>query len=381
MSAIQSCPVRDERVARAATQERRPPLPTRLPIREFEVHPWLRNPHLMTVAEYWPRNFSALSQATERLFEVEVGTRLLAKCHCHPMPRQHSTLVLVHGLEGSSESRSMLGIAEKAFKVGLNVLRVNQRNCGGTEHLTPTLYESGLSRDYRAILEELILRDRLPEIFFAGYSMGGNLVLKMAGALGAYSPQEFRGVCAVCPSLDLAASSAASDEPGSVLYRRYFLWNFKRRMRRKARLFPKRYRAVGLWRLRTMREWHEAITAPACGYRDAADYYDRASGLRVIDQIRVPTLILAAQDDPLIPFASFRDPGLPAIRSLRSPPRSMGGTADLFRLKLVMSASGPRRELWSFVCDAQKSRTAERRFLAAASPVQGPVAADNAATL
>jgi uncharacterized protein len=81
------------------------------------------------VAEYRPRNFSALTQATERLFEVELGTRLLAKCHWHPTQRQHPALVLVHGLEGSSESRSMLGIAEKAFTAGLNVLRVNQHNC------------------------------------------------------------------------------------------------------------------------------------------------------------------------------------------------------------------------------------------------------------
>ncbi|MGA8439092.1 MAG: alpha/beta fold hydrolase [Candidatus Sulfotelmatobacter sp.] len=279
-----------------------------LPVKEFEVHLWLGNPHLMTlVAEYWPRNLSALPPASERLFNVETGTQLLAKCHWQAMPPRHPTLVLVHGLEGSSESRYMLGIAEKAFAAGLNVLRVNQRNCGSTEHLTPTLYESGLSSDYRAVLEELIEKEHLPAIFYAGYSMGGNLGVKMAGEFGAHPPRELRGVCAVCPSLDLAASSAASDERTNLLYKWYFLWSFKRRLRRKAELFPERYHAVGLWRLHTMHQWHETITAPACGYRDAADYYYRASALRVIDQIRVPTLILAAQDDPIIPIASFRN--------------------------------------------------------------------------
>jgi predicted alpha/beta-fold hydrolase len=279
----------------------------RLPVREFEVHPWLGNPHLMTmVAEYWPRNLTALPQATERLFDVGAGTRLLAKCHWQAMPLRHPTLVLVHGLEGSSESRYMLGIADKAFAAGLNVLRVNQRNCGRTEHWTPTLSEAGLSRDYRVVLEELIEKDHLPEIFYAGYSMGGNLVVKMTGELGAYPPRELRAVCAVCPSLDLAASSDASDERTNILYKWYFLWSFKKRIRRKAKLFPDCYHVAGLWRLRTMREWHETITAPACGYHDAADYYYRASALRVIDQIRVPTLILAAQDDPIIPIASFR---------------------------------------------------------------------------
>jgi predicted alpha/beta-fold hydrolase len=198
-------------------------------------------------------------------------------------------------------------MTENAFTAGFNVLRLNQRNCGGTEHLTPTLYESGLSRDYRAVLEELITKDRLPEIFFVGYSMGGNLVVKMAGALGNYPPRELRGVCAVCPSLDLAASSDASSEPRNLLYKWRFLWSFKRRMRKKAQLFPERYHAVGLWRLRTMREWHEVITAPACGYRNADDYYFRASALRVVDQIRVPVLILAAQDDPIVPIASLRN--------------------------------------------------------------------------
>src|SRR5207248_11710069 len=95
---------------------------------------------------------------TERFFEVEPGTQLLAKCHWHKSRRRHPTLVLVHGLEGSSESPYMLGIAEKAFEAGFNVLRVNQRNCGGTEHLTPTLQNCGLSQDYRAILQELIDR-------------------------------------------------------------------------------------------------------------------------------------------------------------------------------------------------------------------------------
>src|SRR5258708_39618829 len=75
----------------------------------------------------------------------------------------------------------MLGLAERAFVAGWNAVRLNQRNCGGTESLTPTLYNSGLSGDFRAVLNELIARDSLPEIFFAGYSMGGNLVLKLAG--------------------------------------------------------------------------------------------------------------------------------------------------------------------------------------------------------
>lgn len=159
----------------------------------------------------------------------------------------------------------MLGIAEKAFEAGFNVLRLNLRNCGGTEHLTPTLQNSGLSSVYRSVLERLITRDALLEVFFAGYSVGGNLVLKMAGELGPDAPWELRGVCAVSPCVDLASYSN-----GSGLTRNFFYeWNFLRGLRntleKKAKLFLELYRVQAVERVRTLRGWHEAVTAPAGG--------------------------------------------------------------------------------------------------------------------
>jgi uncharacterized protein len=279
--------------------------------RPFVPHPLFRNAHVATVAAAcWPRDYSSLPAAGERLFEVGPGTRLLARCHWQEVPRRYSTLVLVHGLEGSSESPYMLGIAEKAFQAGFNVLRMNQRNCGGTEHLTPTLYNSGLSEDYRAVLLELITRDELPEVFFSGYSIGGNLVLKMAGEFAEHTPQELRGICAVSPCLDLASCADGSGQPRNLVYESYFLRSMRNRMQRKAKLFPERYQNDRFSRPRTLREWHDTVTAPEFGYRSAADYYTQASALRVIGQIRVPTLILTAQDDPLVPFASFRNAAL-----------------------------------------------------------------------
>src|SRR5580693_9893623 len=183
-------------------------------MKTFEPHPLLRNPHAQTlVSTFLPRRFPRLPRSVSRDFEIEPGTRIRGECHWQPVPRERPTLVLVHGLEGSSESGYMLGLAERAFVAGWNAVRLNQRNCGGTESLTPTLYNSGLSGDYRAVLAELIEKDSVPEIFFAGYSMGGNLVLKMAGDLGAAAPPELRGVCAVCPTLDLAACVDALDGP------------------------------------------------------------------------------------------------------------------------------------------------------------------------
>src|SRR2546425_3112738 len=123
----------------------------------------------------------------------------------------------------------MLGVADKAFAAGFHVVRMNQRNCGGTERLTTTLYNSGMSGDYRAVLEELAGRDAFEEIFFAGYSMGGNLVTKMAGEFGEAAPRELRGVCGVCPAIYLAACADALERRGDYfLLRRFFFPFFMR---------------------------------------------------------------------------------------------------------------------------------------------------------
>jgi uncharacterized protein len=273
---------------------------------KYSPHPWLKNPHAMTLAgSLWPRRAKRLPAAEERRFEVEPGTCLLAKCHWQPQRRECSTLVLVHGLEGSSESGYMRGLAERAFVSGFNVLRVNQRTCGGSEELTPTLYGSCLSGDYAAILRELVEGDRLPALFFAGYSMGGNLVLAMAGRLGADAPPELRGVCGVCPTIELSACVEALDRPSNRFYQRHFVRGLAARLRRKARLFPGKFSLDGLDRLRTVREFDGAVTAPHFGYRDAEDYYHQASACRVIQRIAVPTLIITAHDDPVVPFAIF----------------------------------------------------------------------------
>src|SRR3984893_3182304 len=277
----------------------------------FQPHPLTPNTHAQPfAAAFWPRRFPRLPRSTPREFETEPGTRIRGDCHWQSQPRERSTLVIVHGLEGSSESGYMLGLAERAFAAGWNAVRLNQRNCGGTESLTPTLYNSGLSGDYRAVLTELIERDSLPEIFFAGYSMGGNLVLKMAGELPSDAPRQLRGIAAVCPALELALCVDAVGLPSNFVYQGHFVRGLKDRMRRKAKLFPGKFDLGPMARVRTLREFDDVITATYCGFRDASDYYARSSALRVAGEIRVPTLVVTAQDDPFVPFASFSDPAI-----------------------------------------------------------------------
>jgi predicted alpha/beta-fold hydrolase len=200
----------------------------------------------------------------------------------------------------------MLGTAEHAWVAGFNAIRLNQRNCGGTENLTPTLYHSGLSGDIRAVILELIEHDRLPEIFAVGYSMGGNLVLKMAGELSDEA-SELRAIVGVAPALDLAACADALAEPQNFIYERHFVRGLRSRMRFKAGLFPGKFPLDGLDAVRTVREFDEVITARFCGFSGADDYYGRSSARRVVSEIRLPTLILTSQDDPFVPFAPFED--------------------------------------------------------------------------
>ena len=194
----------------------------------------------------------------------------------------------------------MLGIAAKGLALGMNVVRMNQRNCGGTEALAPTLYHSGRSQDIAAVAQNLIEQDHISRFALAGFSMGGNLVLKLAGEWGSAGPRQFRAVAAVCPAVNLAASADALHLPSNRLYEQYFLWNLGRRLRTKARLFPGAFDTSRLRGIRSLREFDDRITAFYCGFTGADDYYDRSAAAHVVDRIAVPTFILNAANDPFI---------------------------------------------------------------------------------
>jgi len=273
--------------------------------KEFEPHGWLRNGHLQTMAGAFLRRRFALPEGAERLFRVDAETQLKGVCHWQEGKRGDvPVIVIVHGLEGSCDSNYVRGIADKAWARGFHSVRMNQRNCGWTERLTPTLYNSGLSEDYRAILLEL-MAEGFTQIYFAGYSMGGNLVTKMAGEWGAAPPAALRGVCAVCPALDLSACADALEKTENYLYQRHFVKGLMTRYRRKADLFPERYSRNGFEAVRTVREFDDAITAPQFGYKDAEDYYEHAGAKSVVGRVSVPMLMITAKDDPFVPYEAF----------------------------------------------------------------------------
>src|SRR6202049_1766920 len=175
----------------------------------FQPRRGLRGGHRQTLASFFRTRRIALPPAEARLIEVEPGVKVLAHCHWQADRQNTLTVIVVHGLEGSSDSQYMLGIAAKGLALGMNVVRMNQRNCGGTEALAPTLYHSGRSQDVAAVAQNLIEQDHISRFSLAGFSMGGNLVLKLAGEWGRAGPRQFRAVATVCPAVNLAASGDA----------------------------------------------------------------------------------------------------------------------------------------------------------------------------
>jgi predicted alpha/beta-fold hydrolase len=271
---------------------------------DFEPRRGLSNGHLQTiVGNYLPRPPFQLASTPE---EVEVdsadGSRVVCYCNWQTDPPSSGagllTVILVHGLEGSSNSQYIKGIAARAWNAGLNVIRMNMRNCGDTDSLTPTLYHSGLSGDVGAVMRHYAQRFGLRQFALVGYSMGGNLVLKLAGEWGNKPP--LFAVAAVCPAIDLAAGSDALHEPANRAYEWHFLRGLMRRFRRKAALFPSLYDTEGIGPVHSLRQFDHQIVARYCGFASADDYYYRAASARVVDRIVVPTLILQANDDPFI---------------------------------------------------------------------------------
>lgn len=275
---------------------------------DFHPRRYLSNGHLQTIAgNYLPRA-SNLPPAEDQLVEVspatsdQISSQVLCQCHWQPEAIRANcpTAIIVHGLEGSSNSQYVVGNANKLWRSGCNIIRMNMRNCGGTEALTPTLYHSGLSNDVLAVMHYFVERYSLASMSLIGYSMGGNLVLKLAGELGPKAPPQLHSVIGVSPAVDLGPSADALHRLQNRLYELKFLRALLRRFRRKAVLFPRAYdrnRAAGIYSLRA---FDDRITALYSGFSGADDYYTRAAAARVLDHIAIPTLILHALDDPFV---------------------------------------------------------------------------------
>jgi uncharacterized protein len=281
----------------------------------FVPRRFLTNGHLQTIFGNFLQRADHLPPPTEELVEVspaigeQIASRVLCLCHWQPeaVRAARPTAILLHGLEGSANSQYVVGNANKLWSAGVNVIRMNMRNCGGPNYEmareTPTLYHSGLSADVGAVMRHFLARERLESIALIGYSMGGNLVLKLAGELGPSAPPQLRSVVGISPSIDLGPSAAALHQPANRFYEARFLRALFRRYRSKARFFPRAYDLNRLTGIHSLRDFDHQVTAFYSGFASAEDYYYRAAAARVLDRIVVPTLIVSSLDDPFIRFA------------------------------------------------------------------------------
>jgi hypothetical protein len=205
---------------------------------------------------------------------------------------------MVHGLEGSGKAGYMRSLAVAALRAGFAAHRFHMRTCGGTGHLCNTLYHAGLTSDLLAFLRELGT-----PAFLVGFSLGGNVVLKLAGELGESASGGsalLRGVCAISTPIDLAACARRIGERDNLIYER----NFASRM--SARLLATgRYSRRDLAGLSSVFQIDDRITAPSFGFGNALNYYKTQSAARYLDAIRVPALLIQAKDDTFIPFGVF----------------------------------------------------------------------------
>ncbi len=266
----------------------------------FRARRWLGGGHVQTLASFLMPRSIHLPAAEERLVEVASGVNVRCWCYWKQDRARAMTLIVVHGLEGSSESQYMMGVARNGLAAEMNVILMNQRNCGGMDHCAPTLYNSSLSADVAAVAKHVVERDRISRFALVGFSMGGNLVLKCAGEWGGNPPPQFKAVAAVCPAMDLAPSADALHAPANRIYEWYFLWQLFRRMRKKAKFFPGHFDLQRLRGVTSLRLFDDQVTAHYCGFTGADDYYARAAAANVVDKIAVPGLIIHAANDPFI---------------------------------------------------------------------------------
>jgi predicted alpha/beta-fold hydrolase len=341
-------------------------------MRTFVPRPSLTSGHKMTIYSWGnPRYFPRLLSPVRRYFDVDQDSRVVADCHWQQEPWRHTTLLALHGLNGSSDAHYMRGLAAKAFAHGMNVVRLNQRNCGDTEHLSAGLFHSGLTADAAHVIDELTRIDGLAAIAVAGYSLGGNLALKLAAEYGAHAPRALVAVAAVSPILEIGECVRALERPGNALYQWNFVKDLKRRIRRKERFRPGSFDLKKLKTVRTVRDFDEVYTAPYFGFRNADDYYHRASSLRIIERIAVPTLIITSADDPFVPPAPFLDPKVGANPHIECCVTEHGGHCGF-----VGPASGEDDGYWaenqivSFV--ERHSATARSGDPSAAARIPGP---------
>lgn len=274
--------------------------------------PFFKNGHLSTIAgNFWSRPETEHRwPVTAVRYQPEPEVEVLVHAQ-YPGRDPIGELILVHGLEGSSEAGYARSMAAAALEAGYAVHRFNMRGCGGSEWNPQANYHSGQTSDLLFVIGERRRASSAP-IYAIGFSLGGNVVLKLAGELGDAARGLLAGVSAVCTPIDLAAAVAQIDRPQNFIFHRRFLGRLKDRVRRRHRIAPELYSLEHLPKVRSIYDFDEYYTSKLFGFGTADNYYRTQSSNQFLEKIRVPALVVHALDDPLIPASMYRHPAFAA---------------------------------------------------------------------
>ena len=265
---------------------------------------WLPGGHLMTLGRQFMKRPLVEGIKPLRLETADGDFIDVLRLAASPTaPR----LLVLHGLEGSGQSRYLSSLFAEMRRMGWGMDVLVFRSCGGEPNRTARFYHSGETGDLAFVLEAVMAEFPEAPFALAGFSLGGNVMLKWLGEMAGLVPERVMAAVAVSVPFDLARSADRIGTGFSKIYERHFLRSLKRKARAKARRFPSNPAFSNVERARTIREFDDLVTAPLHGFRDAADYYAKSSSLGYLASIRVPTLLLSAIDDPFLPADVLRE--------------------------------------------------------------------------
>jgi hypothetical protein len=271
----------------------------------FQTLPLLGNPHVQSVVAMFWRSTRESVPSVHRIVELPDGDKLVVVVSTPPEWRpDRRTAVMVHGLCGCYGSPYMIRMADKLYRHGIRAVRVNLRGCGSGAGLARQPYHSGRSDDVRQVIESLACESPESPVTLVGFSLGGNIVLKMVGEDGERPSGRLDSLISVSAPIDLAACSRLIEQPRNRIYDWYFVRRLRAGVEELHRFFPD-LPPLDLPRRLTLRGFDDLYTAPRSGFRDAADYYARASSGPLVERIVVPTLLLSSRDDPFIAASPF----------------------------------------------------------------------------
>ncbi len=245
-------------------------------------------------------------------------------------------LIVLHGLTGCANAENVLATAAKGYALGFDVVRVDLRNTQADDAPSLGVGHAGRSEDFRATVRHVEEREPGAPMTVVAFSLGGNITLKAVGEYGDAVPRDLRATAVISVPIDLESACAAIDERReNWIYRNYFLKRLARRYLDARRQRPDLFHAIDIDSIRGIRDWDNAVVAPLGGFVDAEDDYARSSSSRVLDDIRMPTLLVHAQDDPFIPFESFQAPAIQGNDSVRLLAPRQGGHVGFYSTTML----------------------------------------------